>query len=619
MFKGMTPLSPARLARAALALLALALAPARGARAQGMEMTTAGSVRVLHLPRHLAIAGQVLAAARTPVRFPGIGPVSVPESTTVILAPDPRAFAAATGGDAQEWAGGVAIPALRRIVLPVYPAARVRDDDRGTILRHEIAHLVVAARMGTRVPRWFDEGYAEVASGGWDVESAWQLRLALASGAVPPVDSLALDWPGGERDARLAYLLSATAVDYLRRRGGERGMALLFANARREGDFEAALRTTYGITLGQLEDEWRGDVRSRYGWLALLSNAAIVWLFATALVLAAWIPRRRRDRRRLRAMEAEERMLPPPRALRRRVPPPGGRAGPARAVAPSVPPCPLRLGVRPFCFRPRRAPDAPMRGETGVCAAREPHRNGTLSQLRLNFRLRRRASESAMSLRWMDFIGRTALVRPLLFIVYIPRDPPRPASRAGPFVPRPRDNDRAPPPSRTADDPGARAHPDDGAAQMTPESKVLVQESWSAVEPIADTAAELFYGRLFEIDPSLKPLFRGDMKEQGKKLMQMITVAVRSLDRLDTIVPAVEALGRRHVGYGVTDGHYDTVASALLWTLEKGLGEKFTAAVKDAWVETYTLLATVMKRAAAGEPGVPPTVPVHGHPGAVPA
>ncbi|HEX8903504.1 MAG TPA: globin family protein [Longimicrobiaceae bacterium] len=134
---------------------------------------------------------------------------------------------------------------------------------------------------------------------------------------------------------------------------------------------------------------------------------------------------------------------------------------------------------------------------------------------------------------------------------------------------------------------------------MTPESKTLVQESWTQVEPIADAAAELFYGRLFELDPSLRPMFRGDMREQGKKLMQMITVAVRGLDRLDQIVPAVEALGRRHAGYGVTDAHYDTVADALLWTLEKGLGDGFTPPVKAAWTETYTTLATVMKRAAA--------------------
>jgi hemoglobin-like flavoprotein len=146
---------------------------------------------------------------------------------------------------------------------------------------------------------------------------------------------------------------------------------------------------------------------------------------------------------------------------------------------------------------------------------------------------------------------------------------------------------------------------------MTPESKKLVQESWTLVEPIADTAAALFYGRLFELDPSLRPMFRGDLKEQGKKLMQMLTVVVRGLDRLDQLVPAVEALGRRHAGYGVRDEHYHTVATALLWTLGQGLGDAFTAPVKAAWVEAYTLLATVMQRAAAGVSALPPTVPVY--------
>lgn len=154
---------------------------------------------------------------------------------------------------------------------------------------------------------------------------------------------------------------------------------------------------------------------------------------------------------------------------------------------------------------------------------------------------------------------------------------------------------------------------------MTPESKALVQDSWNRVVPIADTAAELFYGRLFELDPSLKPMFRGDMQEQGKKLMQVITVVVRGLNKLDDLVPAIEALGRRHAGYGVHDSHYDTVAMALLWTLEQGLGTAFTPEVMAAWVEAYTLLATVMKRAAAGEPGLAHTVPVHTRPVALAA
>lgn len=133
---------------------------------------------------------------------------------------------------------------------------------------------------------------------------------------------------------------------------------------------------------------------------------------------------------------------------------------------------------------------------------------------------------------------------------------------------------------------------------ITPEQKTLVQTTWAQVVPIADTAASLFYNRLFEIDPSLRSLFTSDIKEQGAKLMTMIGVAVRGLDKLDEIVPAVQSLGRRHVGYGVKDEHYDTVASALLWTLEKGLGAAYTPPVAEAWTATYLLLAGVMKDAS---------------------
>ena len=130
----------------------------------------------------------------------------------------------------------------------------------------------------------------------------------------------------------------------------------------------------------------------------------------------------------------------------------------------------------------------------------------------------------------------------------------------------------------------------------------LVQNSWEQVLPIADDAAQLFYGRLFELDPSLRALFsHSDMAEQRKKLMQMITVAVRGLARLNELVPAVEALGRRHVGYGVTDQHYETVGAALLWTLEQGLGEAFTPEVREAWIATYYTLADVMRNAANRE------------------
>ncbi|HEU4692957.1 MAG TPA: globin family protein [Vicinamibacterales bacterium] len=129
----------------------------------------------------------------------------------------------------------------------------------------------------------------------------------------------------------------------------------------------------------------------------------------------------------------------------------------------------------------------------------------------------------------------------------------------------------------------------------------LVQSSFAIIAPIADDAAALFYRRLFEIDPSLEPMFKGEMAEQRRKLMQMLTAAVKGLPRLDRLVPVVEDLGRRHAGYGVADEHYDTVGAALLWTLEKGLGTAFTPEVKEAWVTVYALLATTMKNAAAKE------------------
>lgn len=137
---------------------------------------------------------------------------------------------------------------------------------------------------------------------------------------------------------------------------------------------------------------------------------------------------------------------------------------------------------------------------------------------------------------------------------------------------------------------------------MTPEQVLLIQASFAKVLPIADTAAALFYGRLFELDPSLRPLFQGDMREQGRKLMTMLRVVVNGLHRLDQLVPAVQELGRRHAAYGVADEHYDIVAAALLWTLRQGLGDDWTPNVEAAWVVAYTLLADTMKAAAAESP-----------------
>ena len=134
---------------------------------------------------------------------------------------------------------------------------------------------------------------------------------------------------------------------------------------------------------------------------------------------------------------------------------------------------------------------------------------------------------------------------------------------------------------------------------LTQAQIALVQNSFAVVAPIADDAAALFYRRLFEIDPTLKAMFKGDMAEQRRKLMQMLSAVVKGLNHIDRLIPVVQDLGRRHANYGVEEHHYDTVGNALLWTLEKGLGAAFTPEVREAWATVYGLLASTMARAAA--------------------
>ena len=133
---------------------------------------------------------------------------------------------------------------------------------------------------------------------------------------------------------------------------------------------------------------------------------------------------------------------------------------------------------------------------------------------------------------------------------------------------------------------------------MTPQQIALIQTNWSSVVPIQDTAASLFYQKLFELDPEVRSMFKGDMAEQGRKLMQTLGFIVNSLSRPDELVPAAQDLAKRHVAYGVKPKDYDTVGASLLWTLEQGLGSAFTDEAKAAWTEAYGILAGVMKDAA---------------------
>jgi hemoglobin-like flavoprotein len=135
---------------------------------------------------------------------------------------------------------------------------------------------------------------------------------------------------------------------------------------------------------------------------------------------------------------------------------------------------------------------------------------------------------------------------------------------------------------------------------MTPDQIKAIQESFAKVAPISEQAAMLFYGRLFEIAPALKPLFRGDMTEQGRKLMATLGVVVNGLANLESVLPAASALAKRHVDYGVEAADYAPVGAALLWTLERGLGEQWTPRLAAAWTDAYTLLSDFMIAEAYG-------------------
>lgn len=140
---------------------------------------------------------------------------------------------------------------------------------------------------------------------------------------------------------------------------------------------------------------------------------------------------------------------------------------------------------------------------------------------------------------------------------------------------------------------------------MTPQDIVLVKSTFALVRPIADKAAELFYGRLFEIAPHVRPLFKGDMKEQGRKLMATLGTVVASLDDLAPVLPVASALAKRHVSYGVTAADYDPVGAALLWTLEQGLGPAWTTEAEAGWTAAYGTLSSYMIAEAYGTSASP--------------
>jgi hypothetical protein len=225
----------------------------------------------------------------------------------VQLAPDEASFGTLTGGRAPEWGAGVAFPAEARIVLPAYASRRGAVHELDRVLRHELAHVALQRYVGDfQMPRWFTEGYATWAAGQLDTNAGWLLRLAFLTGRAPPLDSVTLDWPARTTDARIAYLLSASVVDYLHDNGGDRVMRVFLERWREVGGFERALFDTYGLSLAQLEGYWSEHVRRRYGWLTFAAQSIVIWAFTAVLVIGMFALRRRHDRERLARLRSME-------------------------------------------------------------------------------------------------------------------------------------------------------------------------------------------------------------------------------------------------------------------------------------------------------------------------
>lgn len=238
-------------------------------------------------------------------------PQTVPSRARLYLAPDAEVWNHLTGGQVPDWGAGVAIPDQSMAVIPLFeaPVGGVRDRDR-TVL-HEWAHLGLHEYLdGLRIPRWFDEGYAQRVSGGWNIEQAWRLRIGLARGGAPSLDSLSLDWPRGRNEAELAYLLAGSAVQYLAEVSGPLGLEVLLTRWRDVEDFEEAFRRTFGYTTGTFETRWIEHVRRRYGWALILTQTAVFWTFAALAMLGLVQVRAQRNRERIARLRATQ---PPPR------------------------------------------------------------------------------------------------------------------------------------------------------------------------------------------------------------------------------------------------------------------------------------------------------------------
>jgi len=294
--------------RAVAALvLAAGVAPAAPAAQEavpsGASVLRESRFVVIYFPAEARLARSLLAEAIARDTFPGLPRPST--EVTLMLAPDAATFRAWVGSGAPEWGVAVAFPALQRIVMQGRNAGAGAGDPR-VILRHELAHLVLAEQLGPGVPRWFDEGYASYAAGEWGRDEVLATSFGLVWRGIPTLAGLDSGFYAGSGHAQRSYALAHRAVAELAILDPQRGLGLLFEHWRREGSFERALRRAHGMSSLDFEKHWRSRVRRQYGALALAADLTVLSLFLLVLLGPMWWQRRTRMRRRLaRLREAE--------------------------------------------------------------------------------------------------------------------------------------------------------------------------------------------------------------------------------------------------------------------------------------------------------------------------
>jgi hypothetical protein len=272
-------------------LLVLLPAPLAG---QGPQEIQVGRVTAVYWPGDAVVAAALAEFADEADHWPGIRrPSQLP--IRLIIVHSIRRFDSVSAHRLPPWGAGATFPASRTILI------RLEGDPR-QVLRHELAHLALHDVV-RRVPLWFDEGYAAVASGEWGRLDALMMNWRLLSGRPPTLDEVTRDLRQGLGTAQAAYGFATTAVLYLERLGKGRGLGPLIQNLASESDFDRALRVTYGMTQEQFEAAWRADLRGRYGWLLVFASFATLWLLVLAVLGVGWRYRRRRDRRRREALD----------------------------------------------------------------------------------------------------------------------------------------------------------------------------------------------------------------------------------------------------------------------------------------------------------------------------